>query len=101
MTYRLHPAAAEEHLDSVAFYENRTPGLGADYLAEFEIACAESSSRRCCPLLKYHQKSASRTCSVFRSASFSELVKTRFKSWRLRISDEDLGIGWGGNDVQV
>ena len=38
MTYRLHPAAAEEHLDSVAFYESRTPGLGADYLAEFEVA---------------------------------------------------------------
>ena len=33
MTYRLPPAAAEEHLDSVAFYESRTPGLGADYLA--------------------------------------------------------------------
>ncbi len=28
MTYRLHPAAAAEHLDSVTFYESRTPGLG-------------------------------------------------------------------------
>ena len=38
MTYRLHPAAAAEHLDSVAFYESRASGLGADYLAEFEVA---------------------------------------------------------------
>ena len=36
MTYWLHPAAAAEHLDSVAFYESRAPGLGADYLTEFE-----------------------------------------------------------------
>ena len=36
MTYRLHPAAATEHLDSVAFYESRAPGLGVDYLTEFE-----------------------------------------------------------------
>ena len=36
MTYRLHPAAAAEHLDSVAFYESRAPGLGVDYLTEFE-----------------------------------------------------------------
>ena len=38
MTYRLHPAAVAEHLDSVAFYESRTPGLGADYLDQFEVA---------------------------------------------------------------
>ena len=67
----------------------------------FKSRCAESSSRRCCPLLKYHQKSASRTCSVFRSASFSELVKTRFKSWRLRISEEDLGIAVFDQDVFI
>ena len=36
MTYRLHPAAAAEHLDSVAFYESRAPGLGVDYLTAFE-----------------------------------------------------------------
>lgn len=35
MTYRLHPDAAEEHLESVTFYESRASGLGADYLTEF------------------------------------------------------------------
>ncbi|MDP2805208.1 MAG: type II toxin-antitoxin system RelE/ParE family toxin [Gallionellaceae bacterium] len=36
MTYYFHPAASEEYLDSVAFYESRLAGLGADYIAEFE-----------------------------------------------------------------
>ena len=36
MSYQFHPAAAGEHLDNVAFYESRQPGLGAGYLAEFE-----------------------------------------------------------------
>eukprot|EP01031_Cornospumella_fuschlensis_P022296 gene22296-27259_t len=34
--YRFHRAALTEHLDQVAFYETQLPGLGADYLAEFE-----------------------------------------------------------------
>ena len=36
MKVQLHPATASEHLDSVAFYESRLSGLGADYLAEFD-----------------------------------------------------------------
>lgn len=36
MNYRFLRAARAEHLDEVAFYEGRLPGLGADYLAEFE-----------------------------------------------------------------
>ncbi|MDO8349656.1 MAG: type II toxin-antitoxin system RelE/ParE family toxin [Gallionella sp.] len=40
MNYRFHPKAAGEHYDHVAFYEVRLPGLGADYLAEFEAAMA-------------------------------------------------------------
>jgi len=36
MNYRFLRAARAEHLDEVAFYENRLPGLGAAYLAEFE-----------------------------------------------------------------
>ncbi|MGY6214162.1 hypothetical protein ACW73L_03280 [Methylolobus aquaticus] len=36
MNYRFHRAALAEHLDEVAFYESRLPGLGADYLAEYE-----------------------------------------------------------------
>ena len=36
MSYLLHPAAEAEHLESVAFYESKQPGLGAAYLAEFE-----------------------------------------------------------------
>lgn len=36
MTYWFHPAAEAEHLESVAFYESKQPGLGAVYLAEFE-----------------------------------------------------------------
>ena len=36
MSYRFHRAALAEHLDQVAFYESRQPGLGAGYLAEFD-----------------------------------------------------------------
>jgi len=36
VSYVFHPAAEAEHLDSVAFYESRLPGLGAAYLIEFE-----------------------------------------------------------------
>jgi toxin ParE1/3/4 len=36
MNYEFHPAAEAEHLESVAYYESRRPGLGASYLGEFE-----------------------------------------------------------------
>lgn len=36
MSYYFHPAAEAEHLESVAYYESKRPGLGASYLAEFE-----------------------------------------------------------------
>lgn len=36
MSYVFHPAAEAEHLQSVAYFESRSPGLGASYLAEFE-----------------------------------------------------------------
>lgn len=38
MNYYFHAAARVEHLDQVAFYESRLPGLGREYLAEFEAA---------------------------------------------------------------
>lgn len=48
MNYRFLRAARAEHLDEVAFYENRLPGLGAEYLAEFEAVmsriCANPDS---------------------------------------------------------
>ena len=40
MNYRFHRAAIGEHLDNVSFYESRLPGLGADYLNEFEAVMA-------------------------------------------------------------
>ena len=36
MNYYFHPAAEAEHLETVAYYESKRPGLGASYLAEFE-----------------------------------------------------------------
>ena len=36
MSYVFHPAAEAEHLESVAYFESKRPGLGALYLAEFE-----------------------------------------------------------------
>ncbi len=38
MTYQFHPEAEAEHLEAIAYYEFRQPGLGTSYLAEFEIA---------------------------------------------------------------
>lgn len=36
MTYQFHPEAEAEHLENIAYYEERRAGLGARYLAEFE-----------------------------------------------------------------
>lgn len=35
MIYRFHPAAEAEHLEQIAFYESRQPGLGARYREHF------------------------------------------------------------------
>jgi hypothetical protein len=40
MKYRFHRAATAEHYDNVNFYEGRLPGLGMDYLKEFESIMA-------------------------------------------------------------
>lgn len=44
MKYRFHRAATAEHYDNVNFYEDRLPGLGADYLKEFESVMAHICS---------------------------------------------------------
>jgi len=36
MSYFFHPAAEAEHLESIAYFESKRPGLGATYLSEFE-----------------------------------------------------------------
>jgi len=38
VSYEFHPDTETEHLDSLAFYESKKPGLGASYLADFERA---------------------------------------------------------------
>ena len=35
MNYRFHPLAEAEHLEQIAFYESRQPGLGARYREYF------------------------------------------------------------------
>lgn len=48
MSYYFHPAAEVEHLETVAYYESKKPGLGAMYLAEFEkimVSVCESPYR--------------------------------------------------------
>ncbi len=46
MSYFYHPAAEAEHLESIAYFESKRPGLGATYLNEFErvmrVACDSS-----------------------------------------------------------
>ena len=42
MSYRFHPEAEAEHLDTIAYYEDRRAGLGAKYLAEFERVLAQA-----------------------------------------------------------
>jgi toxin ParE1/3/4 len=38
VNYEFHVAAEAEHLETVAYYESKRPGLGATYWAEFELA---------------------------------------------------------------
>ena len=40
MKHFFHAAARVEHLDHVAFYESRQPGLGREYLLEVEAGIA-------------------------------------------------------------
>ena len=42
MNYRVHPGAALEHEEQVAFYEDRRPGLGARYHAATMRAIAKA-----------------------------------------------------------
>jgi hypothetical protein len=37
MSYQFHPDAETEHLETIAYYEAQQPGLGASYLADFEL----------------------------------------------------------------
>ena len=41
MSFRFHPAAEAEHLESIAYYELQRPGLGASYLADFESVMSQ------------------------------------------------------------
>jgi len=36
VSYVFHPDAEAEHLESVAYFESKRPGLGTSYLVEFE-----------------------------------------------------------------
>lgn len=38
MIYALHPEAALEHLEQIAYYEDRSPGLGMRYHRSFKSA---------------------------------------------------------------
>jgi len=40
MNYQFYPDAFDEHYDSIAFYQQRLPGLGEDYLADFDTLMA-------------------------------------------------------------
>ncbi|MES0492178.1 MAG: type II toxin-antitoxin system RelE/ParE family toxin [Leptospirales bacterium] len=40
MKYFFHPAAEAEHLEIIAYYESKKPGLGASYLEDFELGAA-------------------------------------------------------------
>jgi len=41
VSYVFHPAAEAEHLESVAYFESKRPGLGTSYLSEFEGVMAQ------------------------------------------------------------
>ena len=60
MSYEFHPAAEQEYLEAIVYYESRQPGLGALLFEEFERAMVlvcesptsyqtveESTFRRC------------------------------------------------------
>ena len=46
MTFWFHPAAQAEHLETVVYYESRRAGLGAHYLAAFELALERIGANR-------------------------------------------------------
>ena len=38
MNFVFHPGAEAEHLESIAYFESKNPGLGVSYINEFENA---------------------------------------------------------------
>lgn len=40
MSFSFHPDARAEYLEAIAYYEGRSPGLGADFAEAFEAALA-------------------------------------------------------------
>ena len=42
MIYALHPEAALEHLEQIAYYEDKSPGLGMRYHRSFKSAVAKA-----------------------------------------------------------
>jgi len=51
VSYSFHPDAEAEHLETVAYYESKKPGLGVAYLTEFEnIMTTISDAPDRCPV---------------------------------------------------
>lgn len=79
MSYFFNEAARVEHLEHVAYYEERRPGLGARYLAAFDAAMVkvcENPERYCVEL---HPGIRRFEFRAFRTTSF-----TAYRSRTLR-----------------
>lgn len=68
MNYVLHPAAALEHEEQVAYYEARSPGLGRRYHAAFRSALLHVAKLLADTKLFKRLVFALYRCTAFRSA---------------------------------
>jgi len=98
VSYVFHPDAEAEHLESVAYFESKRPGLGTSYLVEFE-----KRWDTCVSHLNDIRLKGNLTCGIFkcngsRTQYFIVMSRVLFKYWRLLIIGGVHNIGRGGSN---
>ena len=93
MSYRLHPEAANEHKQQVAYYENEQKGLGQRYHAEFKAALAFACEMPLRPRVIHAPTYAVSGSRFFTSALFTVRLRALCKLWRWRTIAVSRAIG--------
>ncbi len=100
MRVELHPAALQELIDSVRYYESCLPGLGADFKSEVGRTLDLLSEN---PDIGVVVEAPYRRCFLtdFLLPSFTEPKSRHCEFWRLPINVEDRDTGKAVNNKLI
>lgn len=97
MNYEFHPAAEEEFLDSVGFYESRVGGLGGALIDEF-LSLANTISHSpttwkivAVPNIRIAYFRRFPLSLIYRESTERVLRASRFWQWRIKVDVRDIG----------